>query len=1462
MPVPFYKPSEAPDGVFEGEMLPVAKANILERFLHTWITPMLKVGYSRALQVEDLWMLPEEGKCETNAERLHNQFMRRMPPSRRFMAHNTEDVAFIVTDGNDHEKDLSTSVPPVHQPESSSIPQVSSQTPSKPILKLGESDPEHFKLYGAKKAEKIAYDELAIEDGKEYDMSLGKAIYFTFSRPYWTAVALSIAGQGLRVTAPLITKRLIEQISRAHNLHTAQQDGLSTDGMVPPKSTAYGIGLAIGLFLMQYAASLLFFKGDQTELVMGSQLRIALVNLIARKSMRLSGKSRTEMTNGRLFTLVSTDCANIDWAMTTMANLMIDPLTITSGVALLIWSLGYSALVGVAVLALAGPAQWYMINLFLAFTTRQEQYTDKRVRLLTEILSNFRAVKVYAYERYFGDKVSEIRREEIRNLRNKSLLTATMTAMLNVIPTLAAILTFVTYGLTGHDLNAAVIFSALQWFSVIRVPINLLPMTFAALGDMAVGLSRVGRMLKAEELVDTLDIDKNTEFGIEVQADFQYDASPKFKGDVKSNSKIEDSSENRSGTITKKDKARKSRDADIEKEKQKRRRRLGLAMDVDSDEKDLDVPFSLHGSLVCIVGRVGTGKSTLLHGLINEVKKLRGHVKFGGSVSFVPQQPWVQSGSVRDNITFSSKSDEVDQERIDEAISSCALSGDIDMWEHGDQTKIGEKGITLSGGQRQRLCLARAAYDESEIVLLDDPLSAVDAGVGHHLMENCILNGPFSNRTRILVTHHLDVLPKADLVLVMDRIGDNEGRIVQYGTYSELRNQEGIFCTLMEEFGAIEKREDEINCKEDIDTTIKSESKAPKEAPEEVLQSAGDDEERSSVLREKGEASKVFIDEERITGNVTWSTYLAYFQALNSPFYIILCASFLFLTQASAVGNSLFLGFWSGSTIKGFSQGDYMGVYGGLGASQATANFATVFAIALAGMRASFNLFNGGWAAVMRSPTTWHDQTPTGRIISRLSSDVRILDDRFTSIWYQLLSNTLIILGTMGLIIYTYPWLGLMFIPLGFAFYLCAAFYTRTSRELKRVQSLIRSGWYTAFSEQLSGLAVIRAFGQQNNFQRRLQEAINREQQAYILTVTCRFWLSVRLDLMSQTIILLIGIIGVVNRETVSPEKFGVVLTYALSTAYIFTLFVGLWAECEQEMNCVERLNHYNTLSSEAPALFPSDPDTSEWPSNGSLVFKDVSLRYRPELPLVLKELSFTIKAGEKVGIIGRTGAGKSSVAQALFRSVEIETGSIEVDGVNLKQIGLETLRSRLAIIPQDAFLFAGTIRDNLDPSSSRTDSELNDALNLIRNHPRVSKTLREKLKLDSTVAPEGANFSAGEKQLLSMIRALSRRCKILLLDEATSSVDPETDSLIQGIIQTEFSDVTLLSIAHRLQTVAYYDRILVLDKGQVIEFDTPLTLFDNPNSIFRDLCDKKNIRREELIRIKEEATLIRQING
>jgi len=544
----------------------------------------------------------------------------------------------------------------------------------------------------------------------------------------------------------------------------------------------------------------------------------------------------------------------------------------------------------------------------------------------------------------------------------------------------------------------------------------------------------------------------------------------------------------------------------------------------------------------------------------------------------------------------------------------------------------------------------------------------------------------------------------------------------------------------------------------------------------------------------KGAGGKLILEEERETGAVSWHVYYSYAQSMGSMWWAVLFGSMLALTQIAQVFNSLFLGFWTGSQIPGYTNGDYMAIYAALGVAMGVFTFGAMFTMILAGIRASLNLFDGAWRHIMRSPTGWHDRTPTGRIISRLSKDIEMLDDRLSFVWNQLLQNALDVVGTFSLVVYTFPYLGLIFVPLVILYYLAATYYRKTSREIKRVDSISRSAIYSSFGEQLSGLPVIRAFGQQDNFERKLQVAVNVECQAYIITIAIQRWLGVRLDLMSNTLVLLVAIFGAIFRNTVSPSKLGVVLTYTLASASVFSQLVQLFAQVEQEMNNVERVQYYNELQVEAAPSLPNDPQDN-WPSKGEVVFKDVEMRYRHDLPLVLKGLNFRIQPGEKVGIIGRTGAGKSSIAQALFRTVELSGGSIEVDGLVLADLGLDTVRNNLAIIPQDAFLFGGTVRENIDPAGTKTDAELNDALNLIHNQSAASHSLRDKFRLDGMVQNEGANFSAGERQLLALVRALARGCKLLLLDEATSSVDPETDQLVQRIVQTEFQDVTVSMI-------------------------------------------------------------------
>nr|XP_031863483.1 uncharacterized protein CI109_001359 [Kwoniella shandongensis]KAA5530555.1 hypothetical protein CI109_001359 [Kwoniella shandongensis] len=1165
-------------------------------------------------------------------------------------------------------------------------------------------------------------------NNRKYQMSLLKAMLFTV----WPQLLISFFvrgfSQGLRVTAPIITKMLITQLTRSHAWHHAHQDGVSTDTLTPPRSVGYMFGLAFALWVMSFMSSNLSWFPWFFSALTGRDLRTAAAFT----------KGETQDDKWK----VDHDAVCRLWLS----------FLVFVGMGLLISILGYSALLGLAVLVLAGPLKIWMYKQVAQLRQDQTRLIDVRVRLLSETLNNIRAIKLYAYERWFGMRTSEMRKQELSKLSHNNLLRSGLSASMSFIPTLAAILTFVTYSLTGHKLDAAIVFSSLQYFNILRYPISQLPEVINILMDAHVATKRIEELLKAEEMDTELIIQPESPYGIQVKGDFQHEGNAQTELPMKADKKLGNSETKETNYL---------------------QQPFTL--------KGIDLKIS-KGALICIVGRVGTGKTSLLLGMINEMKQTTGRVVFGGTVSYVPQKAWVQSGSVRDNITFSADSRDVDEEKVEHIIDACALRSDIDMWPNGSQTKIGERGITLSGGQGQRICIARAAYQDSDIVLLDDPLSAVDANVGNHLLEHCILNGPMATSTRILVTHQLDVLPKADSVVVMDRNENGVGRIVQQGPYQDLLHVDGILKNLISNYVSTSK-------------VIASEDPSMSKITDHH-QFDPQEEQTIDTTKKKGTttepAAKLFLDKEKAQGAVTLSTYVKYAQSMGSWTLPLTCAYLLIMSQSASVLNNLFLGYWSEDKFKGVSQGGYMGIYAGLGGAMALFTWASTYAVFLAGMRASFTMFNKAWTSVMRSGLSWHDRTPTGRIISRLSKDVEVSDDRLASVWYLLLSGYLSVVGAIALILYTYPWVALMMLPVLLYNYLSTCYYRQTSRDLRRLSSVLRSDVYTHFGEQLAGLPVIRAFGQQHNFKRRFEHVVDIENVAFLCGSFLQSkWLGVRLSFSSYLLVLFVAIFGILERNNVTPAKFGVVLTYVISSIATLTNLVSYATEAEQQMNTVERIQYYMDLESEAAPSLPSNPTHSQpWPTQGHIKFQDVQLKYRPELPLVLKGVSFTINPGEK----------------------------IEVDGVDLGTLGLDCLRERLSIIPQDAFLFGGTVRENIDPTGSHSDAELNSALNLIHHSPSVSTSVKEKFHLDAVVASEGANLSAGEQQLLALVRALVRGSKVLLLDEATSSVDPETDALIQQIIQTELSDITLLSIAHRLQTVAYYDRILVMEAGQIVE--------------------------------------------
>lgn len=749
-----------------------------------------------------------------------------------------------------------------------------------------------------------------------------------------------------------------------------------------------------------------------------------------------------------------------------------------------------------------------------------------------------------------------------------------------------------------------------------------------------------------------------------------------------------------------------------------------------------------------------------------------------------------------------------------------------------DMTEIGERGITISGGQKQRLNIARAIYFDADIVLMDDPLSAVDAHVGRHIFDNAIL-GLLKDKCRILATHQLWVLSRCDRIIWMEG-----GKIQAIDTFDNLmKNSEG-FQQLMETT-AVEEKKDEGA----------------------TAQVQGD--ERPQKKKKKGKG--LMQAEERAVSSVPWSVYSSYIRASGSILNAPIVVGLLVLSQGANIVTSLWLSWWTSDRF-GYAMGVYIGVYAGLGAGQALMMFAFMVTLSMFGTTASKGMLRMAITRVLRAPMSFFDTTPLGRITNRFSRDVDVMDNNLSDAMRMYFFSIGSIIAVFALIIAFFHWFAIALVPLFFLFLFATSYYRASAREVKRLEAILRSTVFAKFGEGLSGVASIRAYGLQTRFVADLRKAIDEMDSAYFLTYSNQRWLSVRLDMIGNALVFTVGILVVTSRFSVDPSIGGLVLSYILAIVQMIQFTVRQLAEVENGMNSVERLLYYGTkLEEEAPLKTIEVRKT--WPEKGEIVFDNVEMRYRDGLPLVLQGLSMHIQGGERIGIVGRTGAGKSSIMSTLFRLVELSGGHITIDGVDISTIGLQDLRSRLAIIPQDPTLFRGTVRSNLDPFGEHTDLELWSALrqadlvpadggtgpaaatdsNNNGNGNGTPTTTAGRIHLDSVVEEDGLNFSLGQRQLMALARALVRGAQIIVCDEATSSVDMETDDKIQTTMAKGFRGKTLLCIAHRLRTIIHYDRICVMDKGRIAEMGRPVDLWRmGEQGIFRGMCERSGIRGED----------------
>ena len=621
-------------------------------------------------------------------------------------------------------------------------------------------------------------------------------------------------------------------------------------------------------------------------------------------------------------------------------------------------------------------------------------------------------------------------------------------------------------------------------------------------------------------------------------------------------------------------------------------------------------------------------------------------------------------------------------------------------------------------------------------------------------------------------------------------------------------------------------------------------------AQEEEIKNDGDGEKEGKETKKKTATRRVALmqQEERAVKSVPWSIYAAYIRAsgtlLNGLWVFLLLA----LSQGANIATSLWLSWWTSNKF-GYATGQYIGAYAGLGLVQALLQFSFSVALSVLGTQSSKVMLQNAMTRVLRAPMSFFDTTPLGRITNRFSKDVDIMDNILQDAMRMYMFTLSMIISVFILIIAYFHYFAIALGPLFLLFVFSAAYYRASAREMKRHESVLRSDVFARFTEGVSGTSSIRAYGLQDEFTKGVQASVDQMNSAYYLTFSNQRWLSVRLDAIGNTLVFTTGILVVTSRFNVSPSIAGLILSYVLSIVQLIQFTVRQLAEMENAMNATERIHYYGNHLDEEPPLHLAEVPSS-WPQQGEIVFHEVQMRYREGLPLVLQGLNMAVAGGERIGIVGRTGAGKSSIMSALFRLVELSGGSISIDGVNIASVGLKDLRTRLAIIPQDPTLFRGTIRSNLDPFHEHTDLELWSALrqsDLVESDSEhgADSSSPGRIHLDAVVEEEGLNFSLGQRQLMALARALVRGSQIIVCDEATSSVDMDTDQKIQKTMATAFRGKTLLCIAHRLKTIIHYDRICVMDQGRIAELDAPLRLWE-AQGIFRSMCDRSGIRRHD----------------
>lgn len=1125
------------------------------------------------------------------------------------------------------------------------------------------------------------------------------------------------------LASPLLVNRFVKMISEGIDQHNLMQ--------------SLGTGVLLGLcgFLTGFCLQHYFYHALGAYQIVTNILNKILFSHSLKLSMQARGKNQL----GDIVNYMSSDSDAIADFTFVFGDLTYNVLMIVGVIAMLFHFLGVSAVAALVAFFSLAPLTSFVARRFTKLEEEMMSYRDKRVTLMTQAMNAIRVVKYFAWEKSVEKEVMDIRDRELSS--RKKLARSEVLSGLGymAVSTIVLFIALATHALRGQKIDAALIFTCISLFGLIEGPFGDLSHLISRCTNGYVGAIRLSKFLKQEtkqesEAAEEGTPEKNSDAGLElknVTAYFEDPQSPVLKN-------------------------------------------INLKVN--------------HGESIAIVGPVGSGKSSLLYSILGELKISDGKVIFSDNIrpkiSYLPQEAYIINSTMIENIVFG---EDISDDEIQQALLFSCLATDLLQFSGGLQTEIGEKGVNLSGGQKQRVGLARAYLSNPDMILLDDPLSAVDHDTEDKLCE-LLLFGAWKNKTRIVVTHRLEHLNQFDKVFFIQ-----DGTITASGKYEELVEKSSEFREFYAEHS---KSRDKTAPEEEVAAKKESSNSGP-----------------DKLVR-------ITEDEDRETGAVKKTIYFDYIKSLGGddkktrPWILtMLFAGALFVALAPLIQKA-WLSYYS--THQNKMTAIYaIGLYGVIGICVLVLSLLNNFFWLERGIKSGKNMHDKMLSSVLSAPVRFFDSTPVGRIIQRFSRDIESVDVYLQWSFISVVNCLLQITVSVCLILALVPFMIVVIAPVLFAYYIIQKNYRSPAREAKRFDSVARSPRYSHFKETLQGLVVIRSFSKEKWFMESFYQKLAESQRMFYSHYMLNRWFSSRIPMIGGVISMstAVGITISAYYGWMNAGTAGLVTLYSLSFWGYLNWGVRMFADIESRMTSIERLKFFANIPAEPQVLKATETMlASVWPPQGELVAENIKVRYAPHLPFVLKGISFQIPAGSKVGIVGRTGSGKSTLFQTLFRFIELEEGSISIDGVDISTVPLERLRKSMAVIPQDPTLFMGTIRNNLDRYNEYTDEEV---IRVLKHSGLWSYIEELPGGLHAEVYESGSNFSQGQRQLLCLSRALLINAKIIVMDEATASVDVQTDALLQKVIREELKGITMLIIAHRLGTVKDCDQIIEITEGK-----------------------------------------------